>query len=111
MTVIDLAPAAGGGEVFNLSGMERGRAFRQLVRLDELDMTDEEVTVKIPPSIYAVTDSYVLGLFSPSVKRLGSLDAFRRKYRFEASPDQMKQIFRALERSPSRVDDSGLLPS
>lgn len=70
---------ATGTRVF--SGQPRGKAARQHFRIDALDREDGVVTVMIPADTYSIGPSFLLGLFEPSIVRLGK-DRFYGKYRF-----------------------------
>ena len=76
---IDLSPEK---EVRILSGKIPGMRARELYGLDQLDSTSGRVVVKI--GVPVVTSSFILGMFSDSVRRLG-VDGFFAKYDFEAS--------------------------
>ncbi|WP_156478017.1 hypothetical protein [Acetobacter malorum] len=99
MTImIDLNNVTNNGAVRNLSGKERGEAARNLFQLDNLDKASETVVVRVPHYLYAMSSSYFLGLFSPSVTRFGSKEKFLEHYRFEASPSIMKSVLHAISR-------------
>jgi hypothetical protein len=98
MTEIDLARATDGGKVGNLAGKERGISFRELMKLDSLEESGGSITVKIPDEIYLVTDSWTLGAFSQSVRRLGSIDSFLTRFQFSGNLDVARQIVRSLSR-------------
>jgi hypothetical protein len=63
------------------SGQPRGKAARQQFRVDALDREDGVVTVLIPPDTYSIGPSFLLGLFEPSIIKLGK-DGFFAKYKF-----------------------------
>jgi hypothetical protein len=65
------------------SGRPRGEKARAKFQLDSLP-SDHEVIVIIPDDVYTVTSSYFLGLFGPSVRRLGSREAFLDSFEFRA---------------------------
>jgi hypothetical protein len=68
-----------GGPVF--AGRRCGeQARRTLGFLDALGPEDR-VDVVIPDDIYAMTGSYFLGLFGPTIQRLG-IDSFERVFTF-----------------------------
>lgn len=64
------------------SGRARGLEVRKKEDLDSRDEDEQQVTVRIPDDTFAVTSSFFLGLFGPSIKRLGE-DGFHAKYHFE----------------------------
>ena len=64
------------------TGRTRGQDARKRLSLDEVT-ADDSVDVVIPNDIYAVTSSYFLGLFGPSVRALG-LEQFQKVFHFSA---------------------------
>ncbi len=97
MTIsIDLAELTR-GEVFNLSGHERGTQARQHFQLDVADDSQDEIEVIVPTDVYSLTPSFFQGMFTTSVRRLGNdRTRFLKKYRFKASPLIMRQVDRGL---------------
>jgi hypothetical protein len=95
---IDLSKVAGGGTVHNLTGKDRGIAARRALELDWLDRQADRVAIHVPSFLLAITDSFLFGLFSESIQRLG-LDGFYAKYSFVAGPAMLHQIRRGLERA------------
>lgn len=94
---IDFKDIAGG--VRNISGHERGAEARRRYALDSLDESGKIASIVIPDEIDAVAASFFQGMFSESVKRFGSKDAFLRHYKFVARPMMMEQILRGIDRS------------
>lgn len=83
------------------TGRSRGERLREQLKLDKIDFENFEIEVVIPEDTYTVTSSFFLGLFGPSVVRLGSKDAFYRKFHFK-TPEFLRQdldgyIARALQ--------------
>ena len=76
-------------EVRILSGKVPGMAARKRFDLDQLDRSPSRVQVVIPVPV--VTSSFILGMFSQSVERLG-VEGFFDKYHFEASPGVLENI-------------------
>jgi len=68
----------------------RGRGENARKELGFLDQVgpDDHVDVIIPNDVYTVTSSYFLGLFGPTIQKLG-LDGFQRVFHF-ATPDFLK---------------------
>jgi hypothetical protein len=96
MAAIDLEELTK-GKVHNLSGRLRGLAARDLFHLDRLDQSGEPVEVHIPDHVYAVTPSFIQGLFGKSVEQLGgNAQAFRRNYRFIAPALVLDQVEKGL---------------
>jgi hypothetical protein len=98
---IDMNEVSGGSR--NLSGKGRGESARAHFRLDEIDRGDDRVTVKFPQEIYAISSSFFLGMFSPSIERLG-VEAFQRKYRFIADDVLQQQIQHGIERATMSLE-------
>ena len=97
-TVIDLNHhRTKGVQVF--AGRNRGRAVRNEAKIDALDSDDNPVVVRIPEDTFAVTSSFILGLFGDSIARIGE-DRFREKYRFEGPS---REIINDAIRYASRV--------
>lgn len=65
------------------AGRERGEEVRRKAELDILDeRTDVSVIeVLVPLDVFSVNSSFFLGMFGPSVRKLGER-GFRAKYRF-----------------------------
>jgi hypothetical protein len=87
-TVIDFANFE--GPVY--AGRDRGTRLREQICLDEVDASGETVEVRIPTDTYTITTGFFLGLFGPSVVRLGSKDDFYRKYQYRG-PAFIKRDF------------------
>lgn len=100
--VINLEKVAPNDRAPYISGKERGESARRFFKLDESDGIAETVEVVIPDHVKSISSSFALGLFSPSVKRLGSVDAFSTHYRFAGDNRVVKQIFSALNRGASK---------
>lgn len=85
------------GKVHNLSGHERGLAARRYFNLDALDESIGEVEIRVPEHIYGVSPSFVQGLLSESVKKLGSTrEGFSSHYKLVASDLVRRQFDRGL---------------
>jgi len=96
MAAIDLEELTQ-GKVHNLSGRLRGLAAREKFHLDEIDESSEPVEVRFPDYVYAVTPSFIQGLFAKSVERRGgSANAFRSSYSFIAPAVVLEQVERGL---------------
>ena len=63
------------------AGRDRGRDVRRSADLDSLDRDETMVIVQIPDDTYSVNSSFFLGLFGPSIRKLGE-EHFRAKYHF-----------------------------
>ena len=62
------------------TGRDRGQNARKDLKLDMVPH-GEIVEVRIPDETYAVTSSFFLGLFGPSVRELGG-EGFAKQFRF-----------------------------
>ena len=80
MKQVDLSEYRGAG-IGLLSGNARGTAVRQAVGLDEADENGEEVTIRVPEDVFAVTASFLSGLVGKSIRDLGE-EEFRARFRF-----------------------------
>jgi hypothetical protein len=92
MVMLDLAPLTDHGQITVISGKDRGEQARTRFELDRLDASAETVDVYFPATVISVTPSFVQGMFSKSVWRYRSVDAFTTKYRFHVSPVIMDQV-------------------
>ena len=97
MREIDLSLYTKSGKVRNLSGKDRGLAAREEFGMDDLDQSDDQVVIRIPDYVYAISTSFFCGMFSQSYNVLGP-DGFRRKYVFRTHEDLGRQIDQGLER-------------
>jgi hypothetical protein len=84
--MITVEPEAG---IRILSGKIPGMQARGRFDLDALDAGDSEVWIKITAPV--VTSSFILGMFSKSVRKLG-FDGFFKKYHFDATADVLENI-------------------
>lgn len=73
------------------TGRKRGELLRGELHLDESDNAGVDVEVEIPEGTYAISSSFFLGLFGPSVISAGSKDAFFSRYHFK-SPAFLKSV-------------------
>jgi hypothetical protein len=66
-----------------ISGRPKGEFLREKLQLDLEDERHEPVEVIIPEHIISLNSSFFLGLFAPSVQKLG-IEKFDAKYKFQA---------------------------
>lgn len=65
-----------------LSGRQNGKTLRNELKIDDLDKKiSENIEIFVPEDIYSLNSSYFLGLFGPSVRKLGE-EKFKQKYTF-----------------------------
>jgi len=74
-----------------ISGRPKGSQLRNEFNLDKLDSEDVEVTVEVPAEVISLNSSFFLGLFAPSVKKLG-IEGFESKYKFNCNPEVLDDI-------------------
>jgi len=92
MDKLDLTSLRENGEMTVLSGKVRGEQARRLYDIDRLDEVEGTVEVVLPDNLISITPSFVQGMFSKSVRKFESVDAFTRKYLFDASPTILNQV-------------------
>lgn len=97
MATVNLEELTDRGRLHNLSGKERGEQARSHFNLDSLDEQGGVVVVKVPEYVYALSSSFFLGLFSPTIKKIGER-GFREMYKFDASPLILRQVEHGLVR-------------
>jgi len=82
------------------AGRDRGKQVRGKAGLDEADKDANPIVVHIPEDIWAITSSFFLGMFGPSVRSLGE-EGFATHYLFtgkDISPivkDGLREALRA----------------
>ena len=62
------------------TGRPEGKAVRKELKLNEKDKTSEIYTIYIPEGTTSFNTSFFLGLFFDSIKKLGSIESFKKKY-------------------------------
>jgi hypothetical protein len=92
MPEIDLTPLTDNGRIHNLSGKAKGQDARAALRVDNFDAVDCAVDVVVPADLYAISPSFFLGLFSQSLSRFGSREAFLAHYVFRTDQVVLDQI-------------------
>lgn len=66
-------------------GKECGRKTRIKYGLDYLDRDKNKYIIKIPENTTSINPSFFRGMFTKSMKRLGSIENFNAKYSFDYS--------------------------
>lgn len=92
---IELNELTGNGRVRSLSGQERGVAARQHFQLDRADATNEQVVIHAR-DLDAVTASFLQGMLSKSIRKLATREAFLSRFKFDAPPEILRQVDRAI---------------
>ena len=64
------------------TGRTEGKAAREFLGLDKIDLSGEIIEVKIPSRVFAITSSYFLGLFADSIRACGSREIFLQQFKF-----------------------------
>ena len=82
---IFLPKAHRGADSTLFTGRPEGKEVRKELMLDEKDSTNKEYTVYIPEGTTSFNTSFFLGLFFASIKKLGSISAFKDKYEINLS--------------------------
>lgn len=94
--VLDLRALTGHGRIHNLSGRLQGKAARESLDIDSIDREQSIVEVRIPDYVYAMSPSFLQGMFGPSIDACeGSRSAFARRFTFVGPPLVLRQIERA----------------
>lgn len=78
---LDLAVYGNRG-ILAFVGRQRGKTVRDASHLVSEERTNEQIVVRVPEDLMAVTSSFVLGLFGDSIQTLGR-EGFRAKYDFQ----------------------------
>jgi hypothetical protein len=63
------------------SGQPRGKDARRHFQLDKLEQEADVIAVTIPQETYSISTSFLLGLFEPTIMKLGK-EKFFEKYSF-----------------------------
>lgn len=105
--LIDLGQARSSQEAKVYSGRARGKHWRRVFELDQLDREPGTVVVKIPTDVFSVNMSFFLGLFGESVRTLRK-EGFEAKYQFECDPVLLPSIRQGIERA---LKESSALPN
>ena len=99
--VIDLNEARTSPAAKVFAGRERGKYWRTRFRLDELDKSEEPVTVVIPEDVISLNISFFLNLFGESIRRLGR-EEFIAHYHFKSDPVLEPSIAQGIEQALKR---------
>jgi hypothetical protein len=78
-----------------LSGRPKGEKIRAVLQLNLADESAEPINVMVPNRVVSMNSSFFLGLFGPSVRRLGR-ERFLGKYVFSARPAVIKDVERGI---------------
>ena len=75
-----------------LSGRTKGRKMRETLKLDELEDKEDVIEIVINKPIASFNSSYFLGLFTISIKKYKTKEAFFKKYNFICDKYIMQDI-------------------
>ena len=78
-----------------LSGRTKGEKIREELHLKENDEKPDLVEVVVPSEIVSMNSSFFLGLFGPSVLKLGE-ERFKKKYQFKAHDVILEDVYRGI---------------
>lgn len=98
----------GGPKSTTFSGRPEGKAVRKALNLDSLENGIDKILIKIPNDTTSFNPSFFLGLLFDSVKKCGSIDAFKAKFSFDFSefPEVLCTFIKAdLEDSYQRCEN------
>lgn len=93
----------GGNQSTTFSGRPEGEAVRGKLKLDDIDGSPEEVSIIIPNDTTSFNPSFFLGLFYKSIKCLGSVDAFKKKFVFDFTNFTDQELLKYIEKD---IEDS-----
>lgn len=93
----------GGAQSTTFSGRPEGEAVREELKLDVLDNSSEPVTITIPNDTTSFNPSFFLGLLFKSVKKMGSVDAFKKRFTFDFSNYTDVELLKYVEKD---IEDS-----
>lgn len=104
MRIINLTKEhRGGARSTTFSGRLEGEAVREELKLDALDNSNENVTITIPNDTTSFNPSFFLGLLFKSVKKMGSVDAFKKRFSFDFSNYTDKELLKYVQQD---IEDS-----
>lgn len=72
----------------SFSGRDLGEWYRQVYEIDTLDLSDDSVTIRFPEDTFAVTSSFIGGMFKNSVRFFG-WKGFKEHYIFDYRHEEM----------------------
>lgn len=102
-TIVLTKEHRGGNQSTTFSGRPEGEAVREKLKLDAIDGSTECVSIIIPNDTTSFNPSFFLGLFYKSIKRLGSVDAFKKKFVFDFSNFKDQELLKYIEKD---IEDS-----
>ncbi len=104
MIIINLTKEhRGGAQSTTFSGRPEGETVRKELKLDTIDDSSEPVTIIIPNDTTSFNPSFFLGLLFKSVKRMGSIDAFKKRFSFDFSNYTDKELLKYVQQD---IEDS-----
>lgn len=67
------------------SGKDNGEYARKRLKIDNIDNTNEIISIKVPCDTTSINPSFFIGLFFNSFKKCGSIEKFNKKFKFDFS--------------------------
>lgn len=81
----------------SFSGRDQGKDVRIDLNLNDIEKKYSHIIVKIPLGTTSFNPSFFLGLFYESIKKLGAIDKFRSKFKFEFDENEQDIIADIIE--------------
>lgn len=75
----------GGSGSRTFSGRPQGEGVRLNLDIDKKDNAPSSYKITLPDDTTSFNPSFYLGLFYPSIKKLGGIEQFKKKYEFDLS--------------------------
>jgi hypothetical protein len=97
--MLDLSRLLNDSDTKIISGKERGMNARREYKIEDLDMENVTFNVILPAQIKVIAPSFFMGMFSASVRRIGDVNKFLDKYKFQTTPSVLDQITQAAKLS------------
>jgi len=77
--IIDLLPYRGANST-TFTGRPQGEDVRSILKLNDFDKDVDPIIIEIPIGTTSFNPSFYLGLFFESIKTLGGIEQFQKKY-------------------------------
>ena len=87
-----------------LSGRTKGKKMRDILKLDELEEKEDIIEITISKPIASFNSSYFLGLFTVSIKKYKTKEAFLKKYNFVCDEYIMQDINDGIDEALKRTN-------
>ncbi len=92
--IIEIKPEHRGKKSTTFTGRPQGTLVRQQLKLEHKDSDSCSYEVQFPADTSTIAPSFYLGLFFLSIKKLGNIEKFNKKYtiNFPFATDKMNAI-------------------